>query len=368
MTLVQPPESPKLTKIDGIFDPSKKGANSTETTYDPRDTGRPDTLIRNVGRNGTIRSKADESSIKPGDVTPHASTQEAKQEAKQEDRDARKLYLDAQKAERKANELLKKNKERVAQADKVLDAISRSKADPYALADAAGFNRTEYLDSLVNSHFKASVDNKPENPVQQEVAQLKAQIAEYADERKRDNEQKLTTADQMAVKNHINTVVIPLLKSDLDKYEGLLTAYSRDGVTHEQQIASAAQEVINMQFSLYNDYIAKGNADCNPEEIFPLASIAENLDTYHNNILESGIINTLKSKRFAKYAAQSQTTNSANASKYDTNAPIEYPVNVTKPKLPPANFVSGERKAPDPRDREAWIAHILAQSKKLQDK
>ena len=344
-------DSPKLEPGKGIVDDL---TNIKTVEMDTRDTGKPDYSVRNMGTRGHIPDPRN--AIKPDVVeTPITDPEPTKAEV----RDARKLLIEAQKAERRASEMEKKAKAKLAHADKLAEALEKAKVDPYALADAAGINRADYLDNLINATLPGK--NQEQNPLVIEIENLKKQQADYIAETKRAQEESLTAREQEEILSYKKSTIFPMLQADVDKYEALL-------LIHNGNYASACDEIYSLQSSLYNDEVEQAKLKGeNPDnvKVYPLEQVALELDALHNKSLEDGIKMTLKGKRFAKYVAASQTTDSASQDKRDTTAETEYPKTViSKPRLPPADFqpVAKTSKNIKNMSKEEYIASVMKKS------
>lgn len=223
--------------------------------------------------------------------TEQTEQTETKEEPKNQEAEARKLFLNAQKAERKAKEMEKQAKAGLdkAQAIEKAIALTQSGEDPTALLKAAGLDPIKFYKDMTSYALKP--EQKPMDPVQKELADHKARLDEYA----KNLEVQANTIrekEELASHNHkITTEVIPVLQKNPDKYEALLTEFG----------ANAAVEVYK---ALWDRYQQLGHTNDDNGNPLTFERVADNMEAYWEKQIESGLIAASKLKKFANRFAQ----------------------------------------------------------------
>ena len=222
-------------------------------------------------------------------VTTETTTEEKKEEVpKNSEAEARKLFLSAQKAERKAKEMEKKAKAGLEKSEALEKALEMTKSgqDPTALLKAVGLDPIKFYQDMTTHALKA--EEKPEDPVQKELREHKERLDKYA----ADLEVQAKTVqekEELAEHNRIITsTVAPLLMNNAEKYEALLTEYGN------QAAAQVYTEV-------WTHYQKTG-------EMVPFEKAADVLEQFWSEKIESGINAASKFKKFANRFAQPQQT------------------------------------------------------------
>lgn len=240
-------------------------------------------------------------------VDAPAESQEAKDTAKLEgtepknpDAEARKLFLQAQKAKRRADELEKKAGASLVKAEAFDKAVSlaQSGEDPTAVLTAAGLDPIKFYQNLTKYALDPT-KNKVEDPVQKELREHKERLDQYA----KDLEVQATSIkdkEEMAAHNAVITSeVIPMLNSNPEKYETLLMEYG----------PNAAVEVYKTVWEIFQ---TTGKAR-------KFEEVADEMEKYWSDQVESGINNALKLKKFQNRFAQTNNETNRNSQSDQTD-------------------------------------------------
>lgn len=204
---------------------------------------------------------------------------------KNPDQEARKLYLQAEKAKRKAAENLKKSEDSLKKAEAFEKAISlaQSGEDPTAVLLAAELDPVKFYRDMT-AFALSDKAKKPEDPVQKELREHKERLDKYA----KDLEVQATTIKQkedLAAHNEvIKSAVIPLLNENPQKYETILLEYG----------ANAAVEVYKAVWEIYQE---TGKAR-------KFSEVADEMEKYWSDKVESGLNSASKLERFKNRFAQ----------------------------------------------------------------
>ena len=260
--------------------------NNPEITVDASGKETMPTEIQKVGPDGRYLSEED---LKVANE-PVKSETEVKEEAKVKEEaagseaQARKMFLAAQKAERKAKEMEKKAAEGLKKSEAIEAAIELTKSgkDPTALLKAAGVDPIQFYKDMTTFALKS--EEKPEGPQEKINREHKERLDKYA----KDLEvqaKSIQEKEELAQHNQIITAqVVPLLQSNPDKYESLLKEYG----------PNAAVEVYKQVWELYQQ---KG-------ETMSFEQAADQLEEYWTDKIKSGINEASKMKKFMALFAQ----------------------------------------------------------------
>lgn len=222
-------------------------------------------------------------------TTPPPQTEE--KEAKTTDnpeKEARKLFLQAQKAQRKAAEMEKKAAASLAKAE-AFDVAAKSYQqgkDPTTILTAAGLDPIQFYKDM--TAYALSDKNKPEDPVQKELKEHKEKLDEYA---KKNEELAKSIKDKEELARHnlnIQQQVVPLLENNKDQYECLLTEYG-------------SQAAIEVYKTVWEKYQLDGT-------VVSFKDAADFMENYWQEQIESGIKVASKLKRFQKHFAQTENS------------------------------------------------------------
>jgi hypothetical protein len=202
--------------------------------------------------------------------------------------ETRKLFLSAQKAERKAKEMEKKAAASLSRADAFDKAVKMTQqgGDPTAVLTAAGIDPIKFYQDMTQHVLKEPV--KKETAQEKQLREHEQRLNEYAKTLEvQANTQK--EKEELATHNkNITEQVIPLLQNNPDRYESLLIEYG----------ANAATEVYK---AVWERYQLTG-------EIVPFQQAADNMEEYWAKQIESGINAASKMKKFSnRFAAAEQT-------------------------------------------------------------
>jgi hypothetical protein len=248
--------------------------------------------VKSVDGNGRLYESLDtkklESAPVPGSNPEAKPNEEKKNEVKNPEAESRKLFLEAQKAERRAKEMEKKAKSGLTKAEAIEKAIkmTESGGDPTAVLTAAGLDPVKFYKDMTSHVLKNP--EKPEDPIQKELRETREKLEEYA---KANEVMVKTQQDKEELEQHnkiISSTVIPLLQAEPEKYEALLTEYG----------PNAAVEVYKAVWQRYQE----------TGETVSFQQAAEKMEEYWSQQIETGINTALKMKKFANRFAQSNST------------------------------------------------------------
>lgn len=216
-----------------------------------------------------------------GQETPETKDAEKVTEAK-----IRKEYLEAQRIKRQAQEMEKKAKSNLEKAEAFdkARALAENGEDPTALLRAAGLDPIKFYRDMTNYALSDKAkDIKPVDPVQKELQEHKERLDKYAKDLEEKEKATREKEELMAHNQVISDRVIPMLKNNPDKYETLLAQYGAD----------AAVEVYKNVWEIYQQ---TGQARS-------FEQVADEMEKYWSEQVESGIIKALQLKKFKeKYA------------------------------------------------------------------
>lgn len=222
-------------------------------------------------------------------VDAHPDSPESKQIAKIEGQEpeapinhateARKLFLSAQKADRRAQQAEKKAKESLARAEAFDKArsLAESGEDPTALLAAAGLDPVKYYRDMTT--YALSDKHKAEDPRDKEIREMKESLDKYRQDLEQQANSIKEKEDTAAHNAVITSTVIPLLNNNPEKYETLLLEYGKD----------AAVQVYKTVFDIYQK---TGKARSFEE-------VADELENYWADKVESGLNSASKLRRFS---------------------------------------------------------------------
>lgn len=223
-------------------------------------------------------------------VPPAQEAQEEAKGTKNPDAEARKLFLQAQRAKREADELNKRARTNLSKVEAFEKAknLAESGEDPTALLTAAGLDPIKFYRDMTT--YALSDKGKPEDPVQKELREHKERLDKYA----KDLEVQAASIkekEENAIHNQvIQQSVIPLLTANLDKYETLLMEYG----------ANAAVEIYKTVWEIYKETGKTRGFD----------EVADEMEKYWSDKVEAGLNSAFKLKRFQSRFAQ-ETKNEA---------------------------------------------------------
>ena len=205
--------------------------------------------------------------------------------AKQTDFEARKLFLAAQQAERAATQKLNEAKALAGKYTAMEQAIA--KKDYVAWVKAGGQDVSEFYQGLTKQGLEMEKKVDP-------VAEIKAQ-QEQTLKTVQELQNKLQTQEErVAVSNKIASDILPVISANPDKYDTILSM-------HGGNVNAAAIYVFNSAVQAFEQ---SGQA-------IPLAVVAERLEEYHTNLVETGIQTALKMKKFQSKYGVKENSNGA---------------------------------------------------------
>jgi hypothetical protein len=198
----------------------------------------------------------------------------------------RRVWLEAQKSRRRAQEMEKKASENLKRSEafaKVRE-LAASGEDPVAILREAGLDEADYYQKLTQFALSDKA-KKPEDPVQKELREHKERLDKYA----KDLEvQTKTLEDEKSLAQHnraISEHVIPLLQANPDRFEALFAEYGQN----------AAVEVYRTVWEIYQ---RTGKARKFDE-------VADEMEAYWSETIDKGIQAASKLKKFQNRFAQS---------------------------------------------------------------
>lgn len=204
-------------------------------------------------------------------------------------REARKLFLSAQKSDRQASERLSKTKASTQRAEAIDAALANLDKDPTALLKAAGIDSIKYYQKLTQHHLNG--DPAPD-PVQERLSAQEAKLKAVAEHLEFQKQELQEQADLNAKITAVGQHVLPILQRDMDSYESIL-AYNGDDPN------AAAVYIFNAVEREYDESVKR---DPNNPNIVSFQDAANALEKYHSDQLELGITKAMSMKKFsAKY-------------------------------------------------------------------
>jgi hypothetical protein len=248
----------------------------------------------------------------------------------------RKLYLDAQKAERRAIEREKRAQEGLTRAEAFErdKALAESGEDPTAILKAAGLDEVKFYQNMTQYALSEKA-RKPEDPVQKELREHKERLDKYS----KDLEiQAKTIQDKEDLASHNRVIadkVIPMLNEAPDKYEALLAEYG----------SNAAVEVYRTVWDIYQQ---TGKART-------FAEVADEMESYWTEKISEGISSAAKLKKFQNRFAQNDTGRRDSTERVET--PRRSVTLSNKPSAPAPDVPAIPRKRYQTRDER--VAEIL---------
>lgn len=226
---------------------------------------------------------------------PIETTPPTQEEATSNEAAARKLFLQAQKAERRAKEMEKKASGNLAKVEAFEKAkqLAESGEDPTALLQAAGLDPVKFYKDMTT--YALSDKNKQEDPVQKQLREQKETIERYAKE-KEEFEKKITTERELQQHNSvISSTVIPLLQNNPERYELLLDEYGPDA-------AVTVYRAVWEAYNLPDDQKPEGWKMPTFEEA------ADRIEEYWYEKRKSAIIHASKKKKFQELFGSKETS------------------------------------------------------------
>lgn len=221
-------------------------------------------------------------------------------ETKAEDKDAaaRKIYIEAQKAQRKADAATKKAKSSLSKADAFDKAVSlaQSGEDPTAILSAAGIDPIKFYRDLTT--FALKTPEKTLSPDEQRIKDKEDKLDNYLKEleekeSKLENE-RFNQAHSLNIKNQ----VVPILEANPDKYESLLAQYGN-----------------NAAIEIYQAVLDRYKLD---ETVVPFQEAADQIEKYWSDLHEQGINNASKMKKFKDRFKQEGQSSTSHSEQYNT--------------------------------------------------
>ena len=266
-----------------------------ETTVDASGKELISTAIPLIDPHGRFVN-ADDLKHKPEDIKEAevaGKEAEKKEKTSNPEAEARKLFLQAQKAQRSAIEMEKKAKAGLAKATAIEKAVEMTKngEDPTAVLTAIGVDPIEFYKKMTTYALKG--ENKQEDPVQKELREHKERLDQYA-KNIEVQAQTLKEKEDIQIKNNIlSTQIIPLLQANTEKYESLMAEYG----------PNAAIEVLNAVYAAY-----ELPDDQKPEgwKMPTFEEAADKMEEYWSSQIESGLNKISNMKKFAARFAQAQ--------------------------------------------------------------
>lgn len=206
----------------------------------------------------------------------------------------RKEYLEAQRIKRSAQEMEKKAKTNLsrAQAFEKAREMAENGDDPTAILRSAGLDPVKYYRDLTNYALSDKGKKEEVDPVKRELSEHKERLDKYAKDLE-EQSKAIQSKEEVAAHNQvIQDKVIPMLRDNGDKYETILAQYGNQ----------AAVEVYKNVWDIYQQ----------TGEAKTFESVADEMEKYWSEQVESGIIKALQLKKFKEKYTQSSSQNSGN--------------------------------------------------------
>lgn len=198
-------------------------SNTAEITVDASGRTLTDVALPTVDARGRTVQKSELENKTTTDPKVVETTSD--EVPKNADAETRKLFLQAQKAERKAKEMEKKAAEglKKAEAFEAAREAAASGKDPLGILKAANIDPIKFYQDMTT--FALKNPEKPEDPTQKSLREHEERLDQY----KKDLEVQTKTAqDKEDLASHnsiISGQVIPLITNNSEKYECLLLEY-----------------------------------------------------------------------------------------------------------------------------------------------
>lgn len=199
----------------------------------------------------------------------------------------RREYLEAQRIKRQAQEMEKKAKTNLqrAEAFEKARAMAENGEDPTALLRAANLDPVKFYRDLTTYALSDKGKQEETDPVKKELAEHKRRLEAYEKEREETAKQVEQQKEIAAHNQVISEKVIPLLKDNSERYETIIAHYGQQ----------AAVEVYKNCWEIYQQ---TGKARSFQE-------VADEMEKYWSDVVETGLNNALKLKKFQNRFAQS---------------------------------------------------------------
>lgn len=219
----------------------------------------------NASPNSTSSEPTAETTSTPAPETPAVPAKEA-----------RKAYLEADKARRQADRQLQEAKQRTAQAE----AFERAKqtGSRIEMLKALGEDPQRFYQELTEEALKTVAPVKEKDPVQQKVEEAIAPYVKEAQEAK----QALDRHNEMVAEaNAVNTRIVPIFKTTPDTFDTLI------------QMTGGVNQASLYVYNVAKDIYQKTG------EVHDFAKLAQTLEDFHTEQLISTINDTSKYKKIA---------------------------------------------------------------------
>lgn len=244
----------------------------------------------------------------------------------------RKEFLDASKAQRKAQEEQKRAREMAEKADKVKKYQAEWKKDPSKILDELGIPKDEFYQTLTNQYLQIQPQ---EDPVEKKV---KEKIDPVLEELRKEKEAIAAERDRAVVGNIVATQIIPMFNADdaLDKYGALLSQFDNDK-------QKAAHFIYNECFGHW-----QRTGGTNGGQAIPFDQAAQMFEDKYSELYEAGIKRLIGMKKFEHLFKGVQSSSG--------------PTNIAKPEQPKqrtlTNALSGTSAAPTTQASAKWSPRI----------
>lgn len=224
--------------------------------------------------------------------------------------EARKEFLAASKAARKAQEEQKKARELAQKADQISKFRADWQKSPSAvIQEMLGVDPAKFYQAQTDE-FLGTHTAEPDPVVEKVQAELKPYIEELKKEKEAIQQQQITASEQ----HNIATRVLPVVKN-AEQFPILLTVFE----TPEKAAAEIYQQVKNHWIKT-SEFDAQGNV-VKQGELVPFEECARQLEEFHEKQIDLGIKKIINMKKFAHYFRSEQ----ASTGSTDTVAQPEQP-------------------------------------------
>jgi len=269
-----------------------------------------------------------------------SANQEAveKEIPKNADAEARKIFLQAQRVKRKADEDAKKASSGLAKADAFDKAVAlaNSGEDPTAILKAAGIDPIKFYQNMTTYALKP--EQAPLSPTEAKLKDHQDRLDQYAKELETQSNNLRAKEENQMINQVLTQNVIPLLQNNMDKYETMLAEYGNNAAI---QVYQACME----------EYQKTGKA-------YSFEQMADAMEEYWAGQVDSAINHASKMKKFKdRFAAPTLGSQDNRYGQQET--PTRSPTLTNKPTAP-ANSQTQTRKQDRRLSADERAAAVIA--------
>jgi hypothetical protein len=236
--------------------------------------------------------------VKEGEAAV-STPQEIESKAEQKEiTESRKMWLQASKAKRNADELMKKSRDTATKAEKFQAALNSD--DPTTMLIEAGLDPNEYYRKLTTYALNQG-KKEVKDPVQERLALAEKKLQAYEDAQ---NQQALSVAKQKEVNEEVAVIT-----------QEVLTIFNQPEADYE--VLTAIKGDKNNAACYVYDTVKKIFQETG--EIKSFKQVADELEKWHQEQIDAGIISASKLKRFSNRFNSTPVENSSDETKIDQN-------------------------------------------------